>query len=61
MQLLCHGCVVILGKEVGSRGRGTVAKLITFYVPSSYRKNVKWVPAEDRGKVIEIPRIKKSA
>jgi len=38
-----------------------VAKLITFYVPSSYRKNVKWVPAEDRGKVIEIPRIKKSA
>jgi len=37
-----------------------MAKLITFYVPSSYRKNVKWVPAEDRGKVIELPR-KKSA
>ncbi len=39
---------------------GYVAKLIRFYVPNRFRKNVKWVPAENRGKVIEIPR-KKSA
>lgn len=37
-----------------------MAKLIRFYVPNRYRKNPKWVPAENRGKVIEIQR-KKSA
>lgn len=39
-----------------------MAKVIEFYIPSSFRKNVKWVPAEQRGKVIEFPApIEKSA
>lgn len=40
----------------------TVAKVIEFYIPSSFRKNLKWVPAEMRGKVLEFPLpVKKSA
>jgi hypothetical protein len=32
-----------------------VAKIIEFYIPSSFRKNGKWIPPEQRGKVIEFP------
>jgi len=39
-----------------------VAKIIQFYVPSTFRRSAKWVPAEERGKVIEfVPERKKSA
>jgi len=39
-----------------------VAKVIEFYIPNSFRKNVKWVSPEQRGKIIEFPaEIKKSA
>jgi len=31
-----------------------MAKIIEFYIPDSFRKNGKWVPAEERGKVIEF-------
>ena len=31
-----------------------MAKLIEFYVPGSFRKNGKWIPPEQRGKVIEF-------
>jgi hypothetical protein len=38
------------------------AKLIEFYVPSRFRKKGKWIPAEQRGKVIEFaPETKKTA
>lgn len=39
-----------------------MAKIIEFYIPSSFRKNAKWIPPEQRGKVIEFPpETKKSA
>ena len=38
-----------------------MGKLIEFYVPKGFRKDAKWVPAEKRGEVIEIPLRKKSA
>ena len=40
----------------------TVAKIIEFYVPNNFRKRVKWVSPEQRGKIIEFPsEMKKSA
>jgi len=31
-----------------------MAKIIEFYVPSSFHKKVKWVPSENRGKILEF-------
>jgi hypothetical protein len=31
-----------------------VAKVIEFYVPNNFRENVKLVPLEKRGKIIEF-------
>jgi hypothetical protein len=37
-------------------------KVVEFYIPASLRKPMKWVPAIDRGKIIEFcPQTKKSA
>jgi hypothetical protein len=38
-----------------------MAKIIEFYVPSSYHKIAKWIPAERRGQVIEFSLPKKTA
>jgi hypothetical protein len=39
-----------------------MAKVIEIYVPDNFRKTVKWVPPEKRGKVIEFASlIQKSA
>jgi len=39
-----------------------MAKLIEFYIPATFRKNGKWIPPEQRGKIIEFPvEAKKSA
>jgi hypothetical protein len=39
-----------------------MAQVIEFYVPARFRPKMKWVPAEQRGKVIEFPsQIRKSA
>jgi hypothetical protein len=38
------------------------AQVIEFYVPDSFQRKVKWIPAEQRGKLIEFPRnVRKSA
>jgi hypothetical protein len=40
----------------------TVARVIEFYIPNNFRKSVKWVSPEQRGKIIEFaPQVKKSA
>jgi len=40
----------------------TVAKVIEFYIPNNFRKSVKWVSPQRRGKIIEFAsQIKKSA
>ena len=40
-----------------------MAQLIEYYVPDKFRKKVKWVPEQDRGKLIAFPVVdeKKSA
>ena len=39
-----------------------MAKVIEFYAPDKFRKKRLWIPAEQRGKVIEFPpQQKKSA
>ena len=32
-----------------------MAKVIEFYMPDRFRKVVKWVPQEQRGRVLEFP------
>jgi hypothetical protein len=40
----------------------TVAKVIEFYIPNNFRKRVKWVSPQQRGKIIEFAsQMKKSA
>lgn len=31
-----------------------MAKVIEFYLPARYRKVVKWVPEQDRGRMLEF-------
>ncbi len=31
-----------------------MAKVIEFYIPSNFRKNDKWIPPQERGKIIEF-------
>jgi hypothetical protein len=38
-----------------------MAEVIEFYVPQRFRKREKWVPADQRGKVIEFPMQKKKS
>jgi hypothetical protein len=39
-----------------------MAEIIEFYIPNNLRKRVKWVPPEQRGKIIEFTSpMKKSA
>jgi hypothetical protein len=48
----------ILGEKAGL----TVARVIEFYIPTNFRKSVKWGSPEQRGKIIEFAtQAKKSA
>jgi hypothetical protein len=39
-----------------------MAQLIEFYIPTRFKQKVKWVPQEQRGKIIAFPSdLKKSA
>jgi hypothetical protein len=39
-----------------------MAKVIEFYVPDRFRKKMKWVPPEQRGRVLAFPEsVKKTA
>jgi len=41
---------------------GCMAKIIEFYIPQSFRKVSKWLPPNERGKVLEFPMaVRKSA
>jgi hypothetical protein len=31
-----------------------MAKIIEFYIPNNFRKNDKWIPPQERGKIIEF-------
>jgi hypothetical protein len=40
----------------------TVAKVIQFHIPNNFRKKLKWIPPELRGKIVQFaPPAKKSA
>jgi hypothetical protein len=32
-----------------------MAKIVEFYIPQSFRKVAKWMPPNERGKVLEFP------
>ena len=32
-----------------------MAQVIEFYIPSRFKAKVRWIPQEQRGKVIEFP------
>jgi len=36
-----------------------MANLIEFYIPVRYRKPVKWVPQQQRGRILEFARAQK--
>jgi hypothetical protein len=49
-------------RRCGERRGRIVAKIIEFYVPSTFRKSGKWVPPKEHGKIIEfVPETKKTA
>jgi hypothetical protein len=53
--------LVAIRNDIGEKG-AAVAKIIEFYVPSNFRKKEKWVPPQDRGKILEFSlQTKKSA
>lgn len=59
-------CFIPSRPDEGERrkaGEQRVANVVEFYVPSTFRKRVRWLPPEQRGKVIEfyMPARKKSA
>jgi hypothetical protein len=31
-----------------------MAKIIEFYIPINFRKNDRWIPSQERGKIIEF-------
>jgi hypothetical protein len=35
--------------------KAAMAQVIEFYIPARFHRKVKWVPSEQRGKVIEFP------
>jgi len=39
-----------------------MAKIIEFYIPQSFRKDSRWLPPNERGKLLEFPvAVRKSA
>ena len=38
-----------------------MAELIEFYIPARFKPKVKWVPQEQRGKVIAFPSVLKES
>lgn len=50
------------GHDRRKAGDRVVANVVEFYIPSRFRKRVKWTPQQQRGKLIEFrPPAKKSA
>jgi hypothetical protein len=51
-QLTWTGCIERTGP--GWQRVIRMAKIIEFYIPINFRKNDKWIPSEERGKIIEF-------
>jgi hypothetical protein len=51
-----------LGKRTEDLKDAAVAKVIEFYIPTKFSQRVKWLPPQQRGRVIEFcPPTKKTA
>lgn len=37
-----------------------MARVIEFHIPSDFRPKMKWVPQEERGKILEFPGLKRA-
>jgi hypothetical protein len=48
-----NGRVTGVSKKVGQKGTA-VAKIIEFYIPNNFRRKEKWIPPQNRGKIIEF-------
>jgi hypothetical protein len=52
----------LFGCRKKTQGRFAMARVIEFYIPPRFRKQVTWIPLPQRGKVVEFrPTISKSA
>ena len=50
-----HGCANETPKgNLALKDRPTMAKIIEFYIPGTFRKNRQWIPLENRGKIIQF-------
>jgi hypothetical protein len=49
--------------QEAAKRRWVMAKVIEFYVPQNFKATARWVPADQRGKVVEFPStpVRKSA
>jgi hypothetical protein len=53
--LTWKGCIEGLAEDGKDHdGEDHMAKIIEFYIPSNFRKNDKWIPPQERGKIIEF-------
>ena len=61
--LLCPAIFPVNKESQGDEQEGgCMAKVIEFYIPERFRKQTKWVPQEQRGKLIDFkPQLSKSA
>jgi hypothetical protein len=48
-----NGWVTRSKQKVGQKGTA-VAKIIEFYIPNNFQRKEKWIPPQNRGKIIEF-------
>ena len=51
---LAGGVLLLLRQAEGHFG-GCMAKIIDFYIPRRFRKAARWLPLNERGKLLEFP------
>jgi hypothetical protein len=52
---LWHAACIFACRATEEYFGGRMAKIIEFYIPRSFRKVSKWLPPNERGKVLEFP------
>ena len=53
--MVADGTMSVTCEKKQAKAEMSMAKLIEFYIPARFRKNAKWIPPEQRGKIIEFP------
>jgi len=52
---LAGGMLSLLSHQAEEHIGGCMAKIVEFHIPQSFRKISKWLPPNERGKVLEFP------